>query len=912
MSKYNRFWDSKLNVLKSLNINTKNYEIAAVELKTIGDRNSTGYNGYLDLFAGKVEKMRESAVFRSLKVLIENKYKSSFHGYVTFRIKDNDTLVFNSRQISFKDIIERYSKIENEELLLKEIYKWELIKKFQDNWQSYRNGQQNFVEMWNKIEFKNLVYPTANSVFKQMTTEAPAALERLVNELLFNETLDLENRILQYRQQFQEIYASLPSYKSNNGTYQDERTLGTLLAFMFPEKYTFFKDSLYTPLCKNMGVEPKKPMEKIFHYYSLVEDMVSNYLPNFTKVISRKNKLLSENSYRDESNRILAQDILYLIMDKGEIPIEENENEVTMESNKLNIEKQKTMINSNLNQILYGPPGTGKTYNTINIALKILNPNIDLLADREELKKHFDKYIEDGQIVFTTFHQSMSYEDFIEGIKPTRPEEGDEFIKYEVEPGIFKLICERAKKISFINKNINWDKPDYYKMSLGGKNKPDLHEWCIENDLIALGWGGNKDLSKFIDIKDWNKFRDTFSKEFPELVKESRFNIQAAYSFLNMKENDIVIISRGNRIIDAIGIVNGPYYWDDKNPVDFCHFRKVEWIVKDLNTLPERFFSKQISQMTIYKFYTKDVKKEAFKELNKSSNKDDEKPYVLIIDEINRGNVSQIFGELITLIEADKRAGKSEALEVILPYSKSKFSVPQNLYIIGTMNTADRSVEALDTALRRRFSFIEMPPKPELITPSETHRRFWMKNIGVYGGDIEEYNEYEKEIREVLGMEISDPQKYLDYGENEHSNLSEKDHQIKLEEMASFNGINFSKILEIINFRIEKLSGKDHQIGHSYFMNVYSIFELKSVFQNNIIPLLQEYFYGDYGKIGLVLGESFFSKIEDKEVKNIFAKFGEYEGQNIAEKPTYNLKNVLEMEDVDFKRAIEKLLEVGS
>ena len=203
------------------------------------------------------------------------------------------------------------------------------------------------------------------------------------------------------------------------------------------------------------------------------------------------------------------------------------------------------------------------------------------------------------------------------------------------------------------------------------------------------------------------------------------------------------------------------------------------------------------------------------KELIKEKNV---KPYVLIIDEINRGNMSQIFGELITLIEEGKRLGNSEELEVILPYSKDKFSVPPNLYIIGTMNTADRSVEALDTALRRRFCFEEMQPKPDLLTD---------KNIGV---------------------------------------------------------VNLKELLTTINKRIEVLLDRDHTIGHSYFINLETEQDLRNAFKNNIIPLLQEYFYGDYEKIGMVIGNGFF-EVPEKYDKNVFAEFS---SQNFPEAGSIN------------------------
>jgi 5-methylcytosine-specific restriction protein B len=232
--------------------------------------------------------------------------------------------------------------------------------------------------------------------------------------------------------------------------------------------------------------------------------------------------------------------------------------------------------------------------------------------------------------------------------------------------------------------------------------------------------------------------------------------------------------------------------------------------------------------------------KEKF-QLSEKSSENKKKNFVLIIDEINRGNVSQIFGELITLIEEDKRAGKHEALQVVLPYSKEPFSVPSNLYIVGTMNTADRSVEAIDTALRRRFSFIEMPPLPDLI------------------------------------------------------------------DEKTADGIKLREILTTINSRLEILLDKDHLIGHSYFIHVKSASDLQSVFHDNIIPLLQEYFYGDYGKIGLVLGVGFFDEPITSN-KTPFAKFHDYDASGLEERQIFKLKKLETMSTEDFIDAVNTLI----
>jgi 5-methylcytosine-specific restriction endonuclease McrBC GTP-binding regulatory subunit McrB len=178
---------------------------------------------------------------------------------------------------------------------------------------------------------------------------------------------------------------------------------------------------------------------------------------------------------------------------------------------------------------------------------------------------------------------------------------------------------------------------------------------------------------------------------------------------------------------------------------------------------------------------------------------------VLIVDEINRGNVSQIFGELITLLEPDKRIGEKEEIRLTLPYSKEEFGVPSNVYIIGTMNTADRSVEALDTALRRRFSFIPMMP--------------------------------------------------------EYDGLNEE-----------CDGVNLKLLLKKLNDRLTVLKDRDHTIGHAWLWNTTTIDSLRLAFKDKIIPLLQEFFYNDYEKLGLLLGDRFI-QTEVTVNNNLFAPF---------------------------------------
>jgi hypothetical protein len=452
-----------------------------------------------------------------------------------------------------------------------------------------------------------------------------------------------------------------------------------------------------------------------------------------------------------------------------------------------------------LNQILYGPPGTGKTYNTIDKAIKIIDSDFDLSQRREHIKQKYEKLVKSEQIVFTTFHQSLSYEDFIEGIKPLEPKTEGAPPSYKVQNGIFKEIAKKAKE--------------------------------------------NIELSS---IKDSPKDKKPFDSVFNILLQkvESALLDDPVTIENNMQRGLVIKLASSFFCITGINGSSIRMMTRTGNEQNTMTKSTLRTIYEDSDNLDKYIVG---GMRTYYRALVDELAKwEA--EVEVISKSVEAKNYVIIIDEINRGNVSQIFGELITLIEEDKRLGNAEALEVTLPYSKEKFGVPSNLYIIGTMNTADRSVEALDTALRRRFSFEEMQPKPELI----------------------------------------------------------KTHGYAIDGMVE--DIDLVRVLKTINKRIEVLLDKDHQIGHSYFMCVNNIEDLKSAFKNKIIPLLQEYFFGDYGKIGLVLGSGFVSVEKNIDSKKLFASFDDsYDAADLAERTIYNIVDV-EDTGFDIQAAIKSLL----
>lgn len=449
-----------------------------------------------------------------------------------------------------------------------------------------------------------------------------------------------------------------------------------------------------------------------------------------------------------------------------------------------------------LNQILYGPPGTGKTYNTINKAVNIINASFNTDQDkgnsdlyREIIKDEYDRLIKEGQIVFTTFHQSTSYEDFIEGIKP---ETKNDRVIYSIQEGIFKSIVKKAISEYIKSEEVAAPEKDDFDML--------FNSFC--------------DSIKPLEGKRQGTFKTKTGIEMM-LVEANNRSILVKYLWDNNKTKDreahhIFAVSKDKLkkvLLNGINPFEVKSLLAELHPIIghiHCEFFAVyksfyEFIMTNRGEIDTVHYS--------YEDQTFEEVKERFNILDSETvKKKTVKRYVLIIDEINRGNVSQIFGELITLIEESKRLGKDESLEVKLPYSKEQFGVPANLYIIGTMNTADRSVESLDTALRRRFCFEEMLP-----------------DLNVLNGE------------EIKGIVLRD-------------------------------------LLEIINNRIEILVDRDHTIGHSYFINVKTEQDLRNTFKNNIIPLLQEYFYGDYEKMGMVIGSRFF-EMPHKYTKNIFADF---------------------------------------
>jgi hypothetical protein len=447
-----------------------------------------------------------------------------------------------------------------------------------------------------------------------------------------------------------------------------------------------------------------------------------------------------------------------------------------------------------LNRILFGPPGTGKTYHAVSEAVSI----VEGLDPRQagspnsytSTKARFDQYRQDGQIEFVTFHPSYAYQDFIEGI---RPEITNEQLRYDLQPGALKRIAKLAKA--------NWEASQQFNGApLTEEQRFELAFNTIVDDCQksltgspapqATLWGGNK------------------------------VNVSAGV--------------RGKSLTIVIGNQASPLYLSKAQLLKLWKNRSTISKPADIGLYGNPYFYAVLQLLC-------DTDKELGHKV--SVEPPPLKRFVLVIDEINRGNIAKIFGELITLIEDDKRLGQPNQLTVRLPYSpedseEPEFGLPPNLYLLGTMNTADRSIALLDTALRRRFHFREMMPDATTLpaTPVE--------------------------------------------------------------------GVDLRALLSTLNARIEFLIGRNHMIGHAYLHGISDLTQLQDRFLNRIIPLLQEYFFDDWAKLRLIFkdGESKAKHLHIVSTREDLAHtlFGD-EHQHLASRESYTVTNRL---DADMLRAI--------
>ena len=647
-----------------------------------------------------------------------------------------------------------------------EEYKWDLLD---------RSEGKDVLAVFDGLRGENVIdNPRTDSVIKYLV-ENEADKTRVCCQHLIDESVPLNERLAAFKS---EIKALCPSKWKN--TANDERTASALLTCVYPETYTFYKDEIYQNICDYFGYTSRKAGKKYEHFMELVNGFVKSYGEEIQQIMLNEIK-----GFKNKPLNLAVQTLFWCMKDYMK---EELKNKMTTDTNNSSkgvwYDDVVRTWERRKNVVLYGAPGTGKTYDVPELAVRLCDPSF-MAAEpsREEIVSRYNQLKTEKRIAFTTFHQSLDYEDWIEGLRPVVNENSQ--VTYEIESGIFKKLCEEAERPVVKDKQVGIaDNAVVWKVSLAGTGDNPVRSDCMKNSYIRIGWDGYGPVIS--DETDWSVYNGEGKQILDAYINK-------------MKVGDIVMSCYSSQTIDAIGVVVGDYEFEDKFP-NYKRVRRVNWLVKNINeNIVEMNDGKTMTLGTVYRLnsITLDNVKSILEKYNTSSKmEENDKAYVMVIDELNRGNVSKVFGELITLLEADKRKGRINAESVVLPYSKKGFHIPNNVYLIATMNTADRSLGSLDYAIRRRFAFIAEKP---------------------FGLEVEGFNEDLFELVSSLFVKNFD-----DYKE------SGWDQTMKLEPADTLS---------------EEYKAEDVWIGHSYFLMQDEEGEdnTSNRLLYEIIPLLEEY-----------------------------------------------------------------------
>ena len=647
-----------------------------------------------------------------------------------------------------------------------EEYKWDLLD---------RSEGKDVLAVFDGLRGENVIdNPRTDTVIKYLV-DNKADKTRVCCQHLIDESVPLNDRLAAFKS---EMKALCPSKWKN--TANDERTASALLTCVYPETYTFYKDEIYQNICDYFGYTSRKAGKKYEHFMELVNGFVKSYGEEIQQIMLNEIK-----GFKNKPLNLAVQTLFWCMKDYMK---EELKNKMTTETNNSSkgtwYDDVVRTWERRKNVVLYGAPGTGKTYDVPELAVRLCDPAF-MVAEpsREEIVSRYNQLKTEKRIAFTTFHQSLDYEDWIEGLRPVVNENNQ--VTYEIESGIFKKLCEEAERPVVKDKQVGIaDNAVVWKVSLAGTGDNPVRSDCMKNSYIRIGWDGYGPVIS--DETDWSIYNGEGKQILDAYINK-------------MKVGDIVMSCYSSQTIDAIGVVVGDYEFEDKFP-NYKRVRRVNWLVKNINeNIVEMNDGKTMTLGTVYRLnsITLDNVKSILEKYDTSSKmEENDKAYVMVIDELNRGNVSKVFGELITLLEADKRKGRINAESVVLPYSKKAFHIPNNVYLIATMNTADRSLGSLDYAIRRRFAFIAEKP---------------------FGLEVEGFNE--ELFEKVSSLFVKNFDEYKESG---------WDLTMKLEPADTLS---------------EEYKPEDVWIGHSYFLMQDEEGEdnTSNRLLYEIIPLLEEY-----------------------------------------------------------------------
>lgn len=558
--------------------------------------------------------------------------------------------------MSLKDIVTLFKNHQiqyglNGDSNLEELYKWELVSK--------QNGHPDpnavdFSSEINSLDLGNLCFSSQITAIRNFAKYEPEEYRKLFRAL-FDESILLQERIEKFTDSCKTLWDNKikAKFTTHTSAMCDERLISCFLAFYNPQKYTFYKNDVYKNLCKLLEIKPRKAGHKLVHFYELLEQYVIPEIKEEEDLISSINDELTDNGYI-QSMPLTAQTVLWyynsalLKITDTDYEVIENELVETKTSNSMMYQKYIDLLKESKNLVLTGAPGTGKTFMAQAIAK-------EMGCGKEEM-------------CFVQFHPSYDYTDFVEGLRPIVMSEGQ--MGFERKDGLFKEFCKKAIK-----------------------NLIDSAK-SIENLSKELSWE-NK-LQQFIDdsIDNDTKFKLSNGSEFT--IDEIKGRNIIAHNDSNPKTPLIPI--NADEIIELL-----------TNDVPLN-------IVRDIRTYFNRKFG---TQPDSYAFIiTKAIREMKYKTQVISANKIERKPFVFIIDEINRGEASKIFGELFYAIDPGYRGKKDIRIKTqyqnLVPETDvfaEGFYIPENVFILGTMNDIDRSIESMDFAMRRRFTWREIKPE---------------------------------------------------------------------------------------------------------------------------------------------------------------------------------------------------------
>ena len=646
----------------------------------------------------------------------------------------------------------------------KEEYKWDLLD---------RSEGKDVLAVFDGLRGENVIdNPRTDTVIKYLV-DNKADKTRVCCQHLIDESVPLNDRLAAFKSEMKDL---CPSKWKN--TANDERTASTLLTCVYPETYTFYKDEIYKNICDYFGYISRKAGKKYEHFMELVNGFVKSYGGEIQEIMLNEIK-----GFKNKPLNLAVQTLFWCMKDYMKEKLEKKMTTETNNSSKgVWYDDVVRIWERHKNIVLYGAPGTGKTYDVPELAVRLCDPSF-MAAEpsREEIVSRYNQPKTEKRIAFTTFHQSLDYEDWIEGLRPVVNENSQ--VTYEIESGIFKKLCEEAERPVVKDKQVGIsDNAVIWKVSLAGTGDNNVRRECMENNHIRIGWDGYGPVIS--DETDWSVYNGEGKQILDAYINK-------------MKIGDIVMSCYSSQTIDVIGVVVSDYEFEDKFP-NYKRVRRVNWLVKNISeNIVEMNDGKTMTLGTVYRLnsITLDNVKSILEKYDTSSKmEENDKAYVMVIDELNRGNVSKVFGELITLLEADKRKGRVNAESVVLPYSKKAFHIPNNVYLIATMNTADRSLGSLDYAIRRRFAFIAEKP---------------------FGLEVEGFDEdlFEK----VSRLFVKNFDEYKESG---------WDQTLKFEPADTLS---------------DEYKPEDVWIGHSYFLMQDEEDNTSNRLLYEIIPLLEEY-----------------------------------------------------------------------